>query len=181
MIYVASYFTQGSFDAEIDDPSVRDSDLETEASPQVSRAALAMTDAWVERCKQDVEEELLECEFDDQGRASLAEELAQQAWRDAGRFTGSYWDYEHGAIYPTPEGRFEVRGEAAEHDTLAAAEWDLFAKRVAPHLPAPPPPEFEWETAGWQEPERGRPHQVFHCSVGGEVVACLVVQQIEED
>lgn len=61
MIYVAQYTTFASFEAEVDDHDV---DFEGMASPQLSRLSTRMSGDWVQKCKQEVENEVAE-EYED--------------------------------------------------------------------------------------------------------------------
>ena len=49
--FIASIATAGDHQSEQDDPSVRELDLETFASPQVTDVSLRMDDQWVEHLK----------------------------------------------------------------------------------------------------------------------------------
>lgn len=55
MIYVAQFSTVASVEAEQDDPTI---DLEMMASPQLSRVSTRMSAEWVQRCKDEVEEDV---------------------------------------------------------------------------------------------------------------------------
>lgn len=185
MIHVMSYITQASYDAEVDYPSRpgRDLDMVDMASPQVARLTSEPTEAWLQLCRKDVEAELEECELGVDRELDVEHDFLQ-AWRGRRRFEGSYWDYEHGAVFPTEDGRFRTRPETGVCDTLAKAEERLFYSAVLDRLrplPEPEPVVPEWRTDGWVTPGRGRTHQVHRCYWGEELMAVMVVQQVEDD
>ncbi len=186
MIHVMSYMTQSSYEAEQDDPSARDMTLADMASPQVARLTSEASEAWIRLCKQDVEEELTELELDTD-RTGDVEHDALEAWRKTRVFSGAHWCYGElrasGAIYPTDDGQFLVWGIGERLPTLKLAEEECFYKQVLPTLtlPAPPPLTFEWKTDGWVTPEHGRVHQVYQCYWGGQLMAVMVIQQLEDD
>jgi hypothetical protein len=179
-----SYMTQASYEAECDDPSLPGCDLSIfdMARPQVARLTSKLTDAWLTLCKLDIEEDLKECELDCDRTGDMELE-ALEAWREARAFTGSYWDYQGGAIYPTDDGRFLAWGTGERFDTLAKAEKHAFYQQVLPTITVPTPPAIElvWRTEGWITPEHGRVHQVYECYWGEELMAVMVIQQLEDD
>lgn len=185
MIHVIGYLTRGSWEAECDDPSYRDMTWQDHATPQVARLTSEPSDAWLAACRTEIENELREIEYDPEMLEGERELKALNAWRAKRTFTGSYWDYEHGAIYPDESGRFQYRvasGSSKAFDTLASAESELFYKEVLSKLTiASEPVTFTWKEGEWQHPEHGRVHRLHECWVGDELAALMVEQQVEDD
>lgn len=185
MIHVMQYMTRGTYDAELDDPSFKDMSWHDHASPQFARLTSEPSEAWLAACRTEIEDELREVEYDPEMLEGERELEAMNAWRAKRTFTGSYWDYEHGAIYPDERGRFQYRvasGSSKAFDTLASAESELFYKEVLPRLTiASEPVTFTWKEGELILPEHGRPNTTHECYVGEELAAVMVIQQVEDE
>lgn len=99
MIYVAKYATTGEFEAEQDDPSSRgvslEEGLDMMASPQLSRLSSRMSAEWVQKCKDEVEEDLRDA-LDDQSGPPMPLEWKTAGWQEVspvnGRRSHQVWD-----------------------------------------------------------------------------------------
>lgn len=91
MVYLSNYFTIASLEAEMDD---HDWDLECEASPQFARASMRMSPEWVQKCKDDLTEEL-NCGFENEDGSVPEFTWKTEGWKelpaDKGR-SHQVWD-----------------------------------------------------------------------------------------
>lgn len=207
-----SYYTQDSFEADVDDPPRpgRDLSIEDMASPQISRAATKLSQAWIDRCKGEVAADVLEPYMEDGCSFGSPEERLFEDWqrsrefvpdlRDRSELTQVYHEdrpepvpgylYDPGYLELTADGRFHVLVSNEDHlfDTLAQAERWLFEAYALGTMerPEPEPLALTWETEGWKEPRPGDPpyaraNQVFVAKGGGQLMAVMVIQRIPTD
>lgn len=180
MIHIMMYVTQSNWDAMCDDwKSYRHDDMVEASWPNVARATTEPCDAWIAACYKDIETELLEYDFEPERLEGERELKAFNSWQAQVTFTGSYWDYPHGAIHPTAEGHFTVDGST--YATLKQAEEHLFYQVVLPKLDIPiEPPVFTWSVEEREQPS-GAVYHVHTCLVGDETAAVMIVRHLEDD
>jgi len=180
MIHVMMYVTQSNWDDMCDDwKSYRHDSMEEAAWPNVAKATTEASPGWIAARYKEVEDELREYDFEPERLEGECELKALTEWRGKGTFTGSYWDYPHGAIHPTAAGKFTVDGST--YETLRQAEEHLFYRIVLPKLDIPiEEPTFTWSVNECEQPD-GSTCQVHKCRVGEELAAVMIVRALEDE